>query len=188
MVYILLADGFEEIEALAPVDLLRRARIDVTLVGVSGETVTGSRGIAVQADCGLDGIDREALEMLVLPGGGAGVNVLEAAPGVRELVTFTAANHKLLAAICAAPVLLAKWGLLTGKRAVCYPGCRDELVSYGAKLWRDDDVTHDGHIITGAAAGSAIPFALKLITFLRGWEASETVRRSIYWHYGKSLT
>lgn len=188
MTYILLAEGFEEIEALTAVDLLRRAAIDVTLVGVTGSLVVGSRGIAVQTECGLADIDREALEMLILPGGGEGVDNLGKAAGVRELVDDVLAQNKLLAAICAAPVLLAQWGFLTGKRAVCYPSMHGELEALGAKLWLDDKVTHDGNIITGTAVGSAIPFALKLITFLRGWEASEKVRRAIDFQDAKSLT
>ncbi len=188
MTYILLADGFEEIEAIAPIDLLRRASIDVTLVGVTGKSVTGANGITVQTDCTMSEVVFEQLEMLILPGGGRGVDNLRAAVGVRELVEQTVKANKLLAAICAAPTLLAEWGLLEGKRAVCYPACEASLEQSGARLWRDEKVTHDGNIITGTAAGSAIPFALKLITFLRGWDATERVRRAIDYHDAKSLT
>jgi 4-methyl-5(b-hydroxyethyl)-thiazole monophosphate biosynthesis len=179
MVYILLADGFEDIEAFAPTDLLRRADIPVSLVGVTGETVVSGRDVKVLADCRLADIDRDALEMLVLPGGGKGVDNLRADEGVLDLVRWAAAQGKLIAAICAAPTILAELGLLEGKRAVCYPSCEAMLRERGAKLQPDESVVHDRNLITGRAAGSCVEFGLHLVAMLRGYPSSERVRRDI---------
>ena len=128
MVYILLAPGFEEAEALVPADLLRRAGIETKLVSLEGEAVTGSHRITVRADASLAEIDLSGAEMLVLPGGGEGVKNLGAEARVEELVREAAGRDLWIAAICAAPTLLGRWGLLEGKKAVCYPGMEDQLV------------------------------------------------------------
>ena len=128
MVYILLAPGFEEMEALVPADLLRRAGLEVALTTVGPALVPGGHNITVQADLTLDQITLKAGDMVVLPGGGIGVENLSACPGVETLVRRAAADELVwLAAICAAPTLLARWGLLTDKKAVCYPGLEDQL-------------------------------------------------------------
>ena len=178
MVYVLLADGFEDMEAFAPIDILRRADIPVSLIGVGGESVRSSHGVPVQTDGGVDTVDRDALEMLVLPGG-RGVETLRADAGTIGLIRYCCENRKLVGAICAAPALLAELGFLRDRRAVCYPSCEEILEAHGARVQRDERVTHDQNLITAQAAGACIEFGLKLAMMLRGWETSERVRKAI---------
>ncbi len=188
MVYILLADGFEDMEALTPLDILRRANIETRLVGVKNTVVTSAHKLTVQVDCTLDEVDMLSCEMLVLPGG-AGVEQLKATPAVLSLVKEAHTKGKLIAAICAAPTILAELGLLQNRRAVCYPTCEAALVAQEARLQYDENVTHDQHIITAQAAGASLDFALKLVAMLRGWAAADTVRQSIcYQSVRRSLT
>lgn len=179
MVYILLAPGFEEAEALVPADLLRRANIETALVSIQGDTVTGSHGITVTADALLEKIDLSKAEMIVLPGGGTGVKNLGAEPAVERLVRQAADQNIWVAAICAAPTLLGKWGLLTGKDAVCYPGMEEGLT--GAQARMDQRFVTDGKIITGRAAGSAFDFGLALVEALVGRDEAGKVRHDIYY-------
>ncbi len=189
MVYVLFSDGFEEMEALAPVDLMRRAAIEVKTIGLTGSTVTGAHGIPVVMDGTLEDVDREKLEMLVLPGGTKGVAGIGACPQAVELIRWVAGERKLLGAICAAPGLLGQLGVLNGCRAVVYPGLEDQLTGGGARVQQDERVTHDKNLITAQAAGSSVDFGLKLVAMLRGWTAAETVRREIHYHGGdRSLT
>ena len=177
MVYILLAPGFEEMEALVPADLLRRAGLDVALVSLEGELVLGGHNIAVKADMELSQVRLEDMQMLMLPGGGVGVANLGNDERVETLVKQACALDKNLCAICAAPSLLSKWGLLAGKAAVCYPTWKDRIpdANYrsGAKL------AVDGRIITGQAAGASFEFGLELIEVLRGAETAQRVREEI---------
>ena len=179
MVYILLAPGFEEAEALVPADLLRRAGLETQLVSVTGEPVTGSHGITVIADTVLNKLDLFGADMIVLPGGGLGVKNLGAEPAVEKLVREAVERDLWVAAICAAPTLLGKWGLLEGKQAVCYPGMEEGLV--GARAWRDRavNVVTDGKIITGRAAGAAFEFGLSLIEALADEEKAGDIRDSV---------
>lgn len=177
MVYILLAPGFEEIEALAPADLLRRAGIDTALVSVTGEPVPGSHGITVTADITLDRVDLSQAEMIVLPGGGPGYKNLGKDPRVERLVREAVEKDLWVAAICAAPTLLGKWGLLKGKKAICYPGMEDQLT--GALVQTAPGEIRDGKIITGRAAGNAIDFAAELIEALLDRAAADKVLESI---------
>ena len=179
MVYILLAPGFEEAEALVPADLLRRAGIETALVSITGEPVPGSHGITVTADTVLDEVDLSKADMIVLPGGGVGVKNLGAEPAVEKLVREAARRDIWVAAICAAPTLLGKWGLLEGKQAVCYPGMEDGLT--GAQVQAASGVVRDGKIITGRAAGSAFDFGLALAEVLAGRGAAQQVRNGIYY-------
>lgn len=179
MVYILLAPGFEEAEALVPADLLRRGEIETALVSITGEPVPGSHGVTVTADTDLDGVDLSKADMVVLPGGGPGYKNLGADPRVERLVKEAAEKGLWVAAICAAPTLLGKWGLLTGKNAVCYPGMEEGLT--GAKVQATSGVVRDGKIITGRAAGSAFDFGLALIEALAGKGAAQQVRNGIYY-------
>ena len=161
MVYIFLADGFEEIEALTQVDYLRRAGIKVITVGVTGKTVSGAHGIDVVADIPVGEITlSDELEMVVLPGG---------IPGVPNL-------EKFVAAICAAPTLLARYGYLEGKNAVCYPAMNNEMC--GAN-YKKQSVIRDGLFITAEAAGASEQFAFELIRALRSDDAAQKVRESI---------
>lgn len=177
MVYILLAPGFEEAEALVPADLLRRADIETELVSVTGAPVPGSHGITVTADIALDGLNLSGADMVVLPGGGLGYRNLGKDPRVERLVREAAEKGLWVAAICAAPTLLGKWGLLAGKQAVCYPGMEDGLTQ--AQPRPDSGVVVDGRVITGRAAGSAFDFGLALVEALAGREKAEEVRRAV---------
>lgn len=179
MVYILLAPGFEEAEALVPADLLRRAEIETALVSITGEPVPGSHGITVTADTNLDGVDLSKADMVVLPGGGPGHKNLGKEPRVERLVEEAAEKGLWVAAICAAPTLLGKWGLLTGKDAVCYPGMEDGLT--GAQARMDRGFVVDGKIITGRAAGSVFDFGLALVEALAGKEEADKVRHGIHY-------
>ena len=177
MVYILLGMGFEEIEALAPVDLLRRAGIEVTTVGLNGKIVYGSHRIGVQADITIEELDISDAEMIVLPGGLGGVASIRGCSKALEAVKAVAAAGKYVAAICAGPTVLADLGLLTGVNATCYPrqipNMKDALVVENAAC-----VT-DGKIITGTSAGTAVPFALALIEALKGAEAAGAIAEQI---------
>ncbi len=179
MVYILLAPGFEEAEALVPADLLRRANIETALVTVTGKPVPGSHGITVTADIALEDVDLSKADMVVLPGGGLGYKNLGREPRVERLVKEAAEKGLWVAAICAAPTLLGKWGLLTGKDAVCYPGMEEGLT--GAQARMDQRFVTDGKIITGRAAGSAFDFGLALVEALAGRDEAGKVRHDIYY-------
>lgn len=179
MVYILLAPGFEEAEALVPVDMLRRANIETATVSITGEPVPGSHGVTVLADVTLDDVDLSRADMVVLPGGGPGYKNLGKEPRVEQLVREAAEKGLWLAAICAAPTLLGRWGLLEGREAVCYPGMEDRLD--GAKALMDLRAVMDGKIITGRAAGSAFDFGLLLTAALAGEEEAEKVRCAIWY-------
>ena len=179
MVYILLAPGFEEAEALVPADLLRRARLEAKLIGLTAAPVPGGQGMQVVPDGTLDQVDLDRADMIVLPGGSLGVKNLGADPAVEALVRQAAQRGIWVAAICAAPTLLAQWGLLHGKRAVCYPGLEPRL---GDALPQDFSVVEAGAIITGRAAGSAFDFGLKLVSVLSNPEKSEEVRHGICYY------
>ena len=179
MVYILLAPGFEEAEALVPVDMLRRANIETATVSITGEPVPGSHGITVTADMSLEDVDLSKADMVVLPGGGLGYQNLGKEPRVERLVRQAAERELWVAAICAAPTLLGRWSLLEGKNAVCYPGMEEGLT--GAQPQMDQGVVVTGKIITGRAAGSAFDFGLTLVETLAGKEESDKVRHGIYY-------
>lgn len=179
MVAILLGTGFEEAEALVPADLMRRAGIEVALVGVDGARVAGGHGIVVQADQTLDVIDPEQVELVMLPGGLGGVEAMEASSAARELIRRVWDAGRYVAAICAAPTLLARMGLLKGRRAVCYPGMEEQME--GALPQPDAQVVVDGKLITGQAPGAAFPFALQLVETLKGPDAVEQIKRETHY-------
>ena len=179
MVYILLAPGFEEAEALVPADLLRRAGLETKLIGLTAAPVPGGQGMQVVPDGTLDQVDLDRADMIVLPGGSLGVKNLGAEPAVEALVRQAAQRGIWVAAICAAPTLLARWDLLHGKRAVCYPGLEPRL---GDAQPQDFSVVEAGAIITGRAAGSAFDFGLKLVSVLSNPEKSEEVRHGICYY------
>ena len=172
-----MAPGFEEVEALAPADLLRRAGIETALVSLDGAPVPGSHSITVTADITLDEVDLDKADMVVLPGGGPGYKNLGKDPRVEELVRKAVKRDLWVAAICAAPTLLGKWGLLEGKQAVCYPGMEEGLV--GAVPPKLGNVARDGRIITGRAAGDAYDFAAELIEVLLDRAAADRVLEAI---------
>ena len=177
MVYILLAEGFEEAEALVPADLLRRAGVEVKLTGVSGALVAGGHHITVQCDTTLDKVVLTEGDMVMLPGGGLGVQNLGKAPAVEALVREAVEKHLWVSAICAAPTLLARWGLLEGKQAVCYPSC---AVNMAGALMQEGKVARDGKFITGQAAGGAHEFGLALIEALVNADTADRVKREVY--------
>lgn len=178
MVYILLANGFEEAEALVPLDLLRRAGIEAELASNKKLDKMGGHGLTVKVDRALAEIDLTRTDMLVLPGGGIGVKNLNKDPSVAAMVQEAVDRNIWVAAICAAPTLLGKWGHLRGRAATCYPGMEDGLVD---ALPRDAGVVVDGKIITGRAAGSAFEFGLKLVEVLAGPEKAEEIRSNVYY-------
>ena len=176
-VCVFLADGFEEIEGLTVVDILRRAGVDTVMMSVTGEKmIRGSHGISVEADCLFDGSEADGADMLVLPGGMPGTTNLKAHSGVRKVVSDFAAEGKYVAAICAAPTILADLGLLKGRRVTCYPAMEKEI--QGAVITRAP-VTVDGNLITSRGVGTAIDFALELIQILEGRAKAEEIAESI---------
>lgn len=176
-VCVFLADGFEEIEGLTVVDLLRRAGISVDMVGIQGSReITGSHGIRVQADTVLEELDTEDTRLLVLPGGMPGTRNLGACASLAELLKKWNGQGRRIAAICAAPSVLGELGILEGRRAVCYPGFEDKL--RGAQVSQERVVT-DGAVTTSRGMGTAISFGLELISLLRDKETGEKIRESI---------
>ncbi|MSR94443.1 DJ-1/PfpI family protein [Clostridiaceae bacterium 68-1-5] len=174
---VFLAEGFEEIEALTVVDLLRRAEIYVDIISVEAqEAVRGSHGICVQADTLFEETDFSEYHMLVLPGGMPGTTNLQEHRGVCTLVKRFLVEGKYVAAICAAPVILSGLGLLRGKRVTCYPLVEQQL--QGAVLTGGRTAV-DGQIITGRSAGGAVEFALKIIEILAGEEKAGEIAEGI---------
>jgi 4-methyl-5(b-hydroxyethyl)-thiazole monophosphate biosynthesis len=164
IVYVFLADGFEEIEAICPIDILRRGNVEVVTVGVTGKTVTGSHGIAITADKEIGELDPSAsYDMVMLPGGMPGTDNLQKNETVKLFIENTLKNGGYIAAICAAPKILGEMGILSGKRAICFPGYESELK--GAVI-ASESVVRDGKIITAKGAGVALEFGFELLTAL----------------------
>ena len=177
MVYIFLADGFEEIEALCVLDFLRRAGVETKTVGISGKTATGSHKIPVICDIEASSLTgNEDFDMIILPGGLPGANNLDESPLVNKFIEKVVSQDKFIAAICAAPFILGKRGILSGKRACCYPGFEKELI--GANVSYDGCV-RDGKIITARAMGKSHDFALEIIEALCGREVRENLAKSV---------
>ena len=177
MVYVFFADGFEEIEAITVVDVLRRANIDVKSVGVPARAVTGAHGIPVTADCALDDIRNTEPDMVVIPGGMGGVNHLGECRDFMDMVKKTAKDGRYVAAICAAPTLLGRLGLLDGRTCVCYPGMEAYLGKVGSSPERA--VVRDGKLITSKGPGTAADFALEIVKVLKDEKTAESVRHSM---------
>ena len=177
MVYMLLGTGFEETEAIAPLDLLRRAGVEVATVGVTGKTVYGGHGIGIEADLTISEMDLTKLEMIILPGGLGGVASARASKEAMEALRFAWDNGKYVAAICAGPTVLADLGITDGKNATCYPGCEGQMGS--ANMIPDAAWVRDGKLITGASAGCAIPFGLALVAALKGQEEADRIAKQI---------
>ena len=177
MVYMLLGTGFEETEAIAPLDLLRRAGVDVLTVSVTGKTVFGSHKIGVEADITIDQMDLTDLEMIILPGGLGGVASARASQPALDALRFAWENGKFVAAICAGPTVLADLGITDGKNATCYPGCEGGMGS--ANMIPDVACVRDGNLITGTSAGCAVTFGLALVEALKGKETAAAIARQI---------
>jgi 4-methyl-5(b-hydroxyethyl)-thiazole monophosphate biosynthesis len=176
MIIILLANGFEEIEALTPLDMLRRAGLDVKTVGINGMTVTGSHGIKVVCDASPDDIDLFDVTMAIFPGGMPGSLNLDASPYTNEVIAAVTSNGGHLAAICAAPLVFGRRGILNGKKATCYPGFENELI--GAEI-TDIGVVTDKNITTARGMGVALDFAEELIKICLGKEKADEISKAI---------
>ena len=175
MVYMLLGTGFEETEAIAPLDLLRRAGVEVMTVGVNGKIIKGSHNIGVEADIELSEMDLTDLEMIILPGGLGGVTSVRASEEAMNALKFAWDNDKYVAAICAGPTVLADLGITAGMNATCYPGCEGSMGS--AFVDMEAACVQDEKLITGAAAGGAIPFGLMRVEALKGTETAEAIAK-----------
>lgn len=177
MVAVLLADGFEEIEALTPIDVLRRAGVDVRTFSISGTTeVLGAHNITVRADMLAADAVTDDIELLILPGGMPGAKNLDESEHTDRFIAATLKSGGRLAAICAAPMVLGRRGMLKGKQATAYPGFEDELI--GAEVVQRGVVT-DGMITTAIGMGAAMDFALELLSLLRGEDVARRIERSI---------
>lgn len=176
-VYLHLADGFEEVEALTVVDVLRRANIDIETISIT-ETyeVTGTHGVKVVADQLLDEVDYDQCDMIVLPGGLPGADYLEKDERLIEKIKIFNDQDKWIAAICAAPKILGRLGLLSGKTATCYPGIEDLLK--GAKI-SSDPVAQSGNIITSKGPATAMLFALKIVEVLLGKDTAQKIKEDL---------
>lgn len=170
---ILLADGFEETEAVVPADVLRRAGKKVITAGISGKIVTGAHGIPVIADCAWEEIKNEKIDCLILPGGMPGTKNLDLSPVTNEAIASTLKNDGRLAAICAAPSVYGKRNLLSGKKATCYPSFERFLIGAG---YVNAPVVTDGNVTTSQCPGTAFDFAFALAALLVSPEAAEKVK------------
>lgn len=173
MVYILLGTGFEEVEAIAPLDLLRRAGVEVLTVGLNGKIIYGAHGIGVEADIEVGEMDLTAMEMVVLPGGLGGVAAIRASEEAMQAIQFAWDNGKFVAAICAGPTVLADLHITDGLNATCYPSCAPKMGN--ANVIADVPCVRDGRVITGTSAGCAVPFGLALAEALKGEVVAKTV-------------
>ncbi len=166
MVYIILGAGFEEMEAVAPGDVLRRAQIPMQYAGIGGKLVEGAHGITLQADITVEEMDLEHMDMIVLPGGLGGVASIEESKTAMAAVEYALREDRYVAAICAAPTILGKRGYLDGRHAVCYPGCEEGMGQ--AIVHPEQEAVVDGKLVTGRAPGAAIEFGLTLAGLLEG--------------------
>ena len=185
LAYLFLAEGFEEIEALTPVDVLRRAGIDVRTVSVGQDLlVTGRSGICVRADLLFEECDADSADLLILPGGMPGTRNLAEHKGLTEVLLKADREKKLIAAICAAPTVLGGLHITDGRRATSYPGTKGGMK--GCIYVEDEAVVTDGHIVTSRGAGTAMEFSLKLAELLAGPDKSAEVARGIVWIAGRA--
>lgn len=173
MVYILLGNGFEEIEAVSPCDILRRGGVQVQFAGIGGRLITGGNGITVQADCTVEEMDLASMEMIVLPGGLGGVRSILGSEAAMNAIRYAHENGKFVTAICAAPTVLAGLGITDGKHATCYPGMEDQM---GSAVMEDANAVADGRVLTGRAPGAALDFGYLLLETLKGAEVAAKVR------------
>lgn len=173
-----LADGFEEIEAISVVDILRRANIEVQIVSIMGrKEVMGAHQIQVMADVLFGYVDYSQVDMMILPGGGQGTKNMDEHIALNNQIIKFAGDGKWIAAICAAPTILGKLGLLKGKSATCYPGCEPQLI--GADVSSTDRVIVDGRIITSRGPGTSFEFGLKIVEVLKGLELANCLREQM---------
>jgi len=179
-VAVFVADGTEEVEAITPVDVLRRAQIDCDVVSVKAEkTITASRGVIITADKQIDEIDFDDYDMLVLPGGIKGTENLRNTKKLTDAVVRFNGEGKGIAAICAAPSIFAGLGLLKGKHATSNPGVWDIMTEHGADLDKETKVVTCGNIITSQAMGTSVPFGLAIVEYFQGKEAADVMKGKI---------
>ena len=176
MIVVLLANGFEEIESLTPIDVLRRAGLTVVSCGLCGKEIKGSHGISVMADATPEDIDLRKVTMAIFPGGMPGATNIDAHPFTDTVIDAVLKNGGRLAAICAAPLVLGRRGLLRGKAATCYPGFEGELAGANIKC---DGVVTDGNITTAKGMGVALDFAKELVRITLGEEKAKEISEAI---------
>ncbi len=177
MVYCFMADGFEEVEAFAAIDMVRRADIELKTVGIGSKVICGAHGIRTECDCTEDEIIfNDSLQAVILPGGMHGTLNLEKSEIVQKAIDFAYSNGKIVAAICAAPSVLGHKGILKNKEAIAYPGFENELT--GAII-SDKHVVRDSNIITAKGAGVAVDFGLEIVSAICGADKSEEIRKAI---------
>ncbi len=176
-VYIFLADGFEEIEGLTVVDILRRGGVDIRTVSVEGrKNIEGSHGIRLEADCVLEETDFSDAAMFVLPGGMPGTLHLGECRPLTDMLLKANEEGKLIGAICAAPSVLGDLGILDGREAVCYPGFEERLKE---AVIGNEKVIVSGNVITSRGMGTAIPFALALLALMKNQETADKIGKGI---------
>ena len=180
MVYIILGKGFEEIEAVAPCDILRRGGVEVKFAGIGGLEITGGNGITVKADCTVEEMDLEAMELIMLPGGMGGVHSILGSETALNAVRYAYEKDKFVTAICAAPTILARLGITDGKKATVYPGVEDQM---GSACMQDVNAVRDGKVLTGRAPGAAYDFAYLLLETLKDAETANRVRTGMVYKY-----
>ena len=171
-----LAQGFEEIEAISVVDILRRAKIEVVLAGLLPGPVVGAHDISITPGTTIDAVDASNFDMIILPGGQPGTDNLNTDKRIHKLLSKFASKKKLIGAICAAPIVLAAAGLLSGKKATCYPSYRDQL---NGGIYEDTPVVCDGNLITSQGPGTAINFGLAITARLAGYRTSDEISKAI---------
>lgn len=178
MIYVFFANGFEESEAIVPIDIMRRAGLEVTLISTTNDTmVTGSHGIVIKTDAKFNDVDFDDAELLVLPGGMPGTKNLDAHAGLCELLQTSAEKGIKLAAICAAPMVFGNLGLLNGEKATCYPGFEEHLI--GAEYLEKNVVVSSNQFITSRGAGTAMDFGLKIVEILKNSKIAEELASAI---------
>ncbi|MBE7015711.1 MAG: DJ-1/PfpI family protein [Ruminococcaceae bacterium] len=175
MIYILLTDGFEDIEALEVLDILRRAGLDAKTVGVFGKTAKSSHGVEIFADIEINQVKKESMSMLILPGG-PGHTLYEKSEQAMELIRYAKENEIKISAICAAPAVIGRLGYLKGKRFTCYPGFECECEG---GIFTDEKAVKDGTFITGKGPGAASEFAFMIVEDMLSREISEKVKKDM---------
>jgi len=175
-VVVLLADGFEEVEAMAIIDILRRADITVVIAGLHAGPVESARHVRVIPDTVIDTIRADNFDMLVLPGGQPGADNLNADERVKDLIREFYDKGKLTGAICAAPYVLANAGILEGRQATAYPTFKDRL---GKALYQDGNVVIDGQVLTSKGPGTALHFGIAIVERLAGLERAEAIKEAM---------
>ena len=176
MVYIILGKGFEPMEAVAPYDILRRGGVEVRFAGIGGTLIEGGHGISVQADCTVEEMKLAEADMVILPGGLGGVQSILASETAMNFIRLAYEKNCLIAAICAAPTILAALHSTADRKATCYPGMEAQM---GAARMLPCGAVQDGNVITGRAAGSADEFGLACLRALKGEEAARQVASGI---------